>query len=118
MVLGSASVALHHKLCHTLGGRFDMPHAETHTANLPHAIAYNAAAAPDAMVRASPATGGRQPPAALYELASKLGAELSLAKLGMPEEGVEIPPKHATKHTPPTPPPGSAAGTRPVHARR
>src|SRR3546814_11834064 len=62
MVLGSASVALHHKLCHTLGGRFDMPHAETHTAILPHAIAYNAPAAPDAMVRASRAMGGREPP--------------------------------------------------------
>src|SRR3546814_9038445 len=37
-----ASVALHHKLCHTLGGTFDMPHAQTHTAVLPHAIAYNA----------------------------------------------------------------------------
>src|SRR3546814_8510765 len=36
-----ASVALHHKLCHTLGGTFDMPHAQTHTAVLPHAIAYN-----------------------------------------------------------------------------
>src|SRR3546814_13161525 len=90
MVLGSASVALHHKLCHTLGGRFDMPHAETHTAILPHAIAYNAPAAADAMVRASRAMGGREPPAALYELASKLGAALSLAKLGTPEVGIEI----------------------------
>src|SRR3546814_985381 len=39
-VLGAVSVALHHKLCHTLGGTFDMPHAQTHTAVLPHAIAY------------------------------------------------------------------------------
>src|SRR3546814_8610787 len=33
-VLGAASVALHHKLCHTLGGTFDMPHAQTHTAEI------------------------------------------------------------------------------------
>ena len=30
-VLGSAGMALHHKLCHTLGGAFNLPHAETHT---------------------------------------------------------------------------------------
>src|SRR3546814_411395 len=65
MVLGSASVALHHKLCHTLGGRFDMPHAETHTAILPHAIAYNAPAAPDAMVRPPRARGGGRKDAGL-----------------------------------------------------
>src|SRR3546814_3464114 len=47
-VLGAASVALPHKLCHTLGGTFNMPHAQTHTAVLPHAIAYNAPAVPDA----------------------------------------------------------------------
>ena len=40
--LGAVGMALHHKLCHTLGGTFDLPHAETHTIVLPHAIAYNA----------------------------------------------------------------------------
>ena len=44
-VLGQVGMALHHKLCHTLGGSFDLPHAETHAVILPHAIAYNAAAA-------------------------------------------------------------------------
>src|SRR4051812_28410949 len=29
--LGAVSMALHHKLCHVLGGTFDLPHAETHT---------------------------------------------------------------------------------------
>ena len=41
----SVGMALHHKLCHVLGGSFDLPHAETHTVVLPHAIAYNAARA-------------------------------------------------------------------------
>src|SRR5882724_13063577 len=50
-VLGSVGMALHHKLCHTLGGTWNLPHAETHTIVLPHAIAYNEAAAPDAMAR-------------------------------------------------------------------
>ena len=38
-----SSMGLHHKLCHTLGGSFNLPHAETHTVVLPHALAYNAA---------------------------------------------------------------------------
>eukprot|EP01032_Pedospumella_encystans_P003692 gene3692-4368_t len=40
-VLGNVGMALHHKLCHTLGGSFNLPHAETHTIVLPHALAYN-----------------------------------------------------------------------------
>ncbi len=48
--LGAVGMALHHKLCHTLGGTFNLPHAETHTIVLPHAVAYNAAAAPEAIV--------------------------------------------------------------------
>jgi alcohol dehydrogenase class IV len=44
-------MALHHKLCHVLGGTFDLPHAETHTVLLPHAVAYNAPAAPTQMAR-------------------------------------------------------------------
>ena len=50
-VLGHVAMGLHHKLCHTLGGSFNLPHAETHTVVLPHALAYNAAAAPQAMAR-------------------------------------------------------------------
>jgi alcohol dehydrogenase class IV len=87
-VLGGASVALHHKLCHTLGGSFDLPHAETHTAVLPHAIAYNAPACPDAMARASRALGAEVPANALFQLGKTLGAEMSLGKLGMPEAGI------------------------------
>ena len=44
--LGAVGMALHHKLCHTLGGSFNLPHAETHTVLLPHATAYTASAAP------------------------------------------------------------------------
>lgn len=44
-VLGQVGMALHHKLCHVLGGSFDLPHAETHAVMLPHTIAFNAGAA-------------------------------------------------------------------------
>jgi alcohol dehydrogenase class IV len=49
LCLGSVGMALHHKLCHTLGGSFNMPHAETHTIILPHALAYNAPKIPEVM---------------------------------------------------------------------
>jgi alcohol dehydrogenase class IV len=56
-VLGAVSMSIHHKLCHTLGGTFNLPHAETHTIVLPHATAYNRAAAPEAMKRIARALG-------------------------------------------------------------
>jgi maleylacetate reductase len=91
-VLGAVGMALHHKLCHTLGGTWNLPHAETHTIVLPHATAYNAAAAPDAMARvaralgmADPATGGSTAAQGLYDLAKSLGAPVALKALGMLE---------------------------------
>src|SRR5215468_1775452 len=63
-VLGSVGMAIHHKLCHTLGGTFNLPHAETHNVVLPHAAAYNRAAAPEAMARIARALGGVADPAA------------------------------------------------------
>ena len=57
IVMGNATVGLHHKLCHTLGGSFGLPHAELHTVVLPHALAYNAPAAPEAMRTIAAALG-------------------------------------------------------------
>ncbi len=87
--LGSVGMALHHKLCHTLGGTFDLPHAETHTAVLPHAVAYNAGAVPEAMQRVARALGVSDAATGLYDLASGLGAKMALRDLGMPEAGIE-----------------------------
>jgi maleylacetate reductase len=88
-VLGSAAMALHHKLCHVLGGTFDMPHAETHTVILPHATAYNAVGADEAMHRVARALGTKSAAGGLYDLAKKLGAPLTLKELGMPEIGLD-----------------------------
>src|SRR3546814_19625450 len=52
-VLGAASVALHHKLCHTLGGTFDMPHPQPHTPVLPHSSPSNSPPLPQAMAQAA-----------------------------------------------------------------
>jgi maleylacetate reductase len=88
-VLGSVSMALHHKLCHVLGGSFNMPHAETHTVILPHATAYNARGADDAMMRIARALGSRTAAGGLFDLAQKLGAPLTLKELDMPEDGLD-----------------------------
>ena len=85
-------MALHHKLCHTLGGTFNLPHAETHTVVLPHAVAYNAAAAPEAMERVARALGAgsaARSAEALYDFALSLGAPVSLESLGMRREQLE-----------------------------
>jgi maleylacetate reductase len=87
--LGSVGMALHHKLCHTLGGAFDLPHAETHTVVLPHALAYNAPAVPSAIAAIGRAIGAHDPARALYDLAGKVGAPRSLAAIGMPAEGID-----------------------------
>ena len=87
--LGAVGMALHHKLCHTLGGTLDLPHAPTHTVVLPHALAYNAAAAPQAMARIARALGVADAAAGLHDLARELGAPLSLREIGMREADIE-----------------------------
>jgi maleylacetate reductase len=87
--LGTAGMALHHKLCHVLGGAFDLPHAETHTVVLPHALAYNALAAPEAMARIAAAIGADDAAEGLYDLIGRLGGPRALRDIGMKEEGIE-----------------------------
>ncbi|MEK1899097.1 MAG: maleylacetate reductase [Rhizobium sp.] len=86
--LGSVGMALHHKLCHTLGGMFNLPHAAMHTVVLPHAIAYNASAAPAAMDMLGGKLGAADPAQALFDLSRRLGATMSLQELGMPQGSV------------------------------
>ena len=85
--LGTVGMSLHHKLCHTLGGTFELPHAETHTVVLSHALAYNAPAIPDVMSQLVTVLG-EDPAIRLYELAGVLGAARALKDLGMPEAGI------------------------------
>jgi maleylacetate reductase len=88
-----AGTALHHKLCHVLGGTFGLDHAATNAVVLPYVAAFNAPAAPDALGRVAGALGGDADPAQagrrLRDLALALGAPTSLAALGMPAEGLD-----------------------------
>lgn len=89
IVLGNVGMALHHKLCHTLGGSFDLPHAETHTVVLPHALAYNAQAAPEAMRRIARALEARSAPQAVYDLAKNNGAPVALRDIGLQAQDLD-----------------------------
>jgi alcohol dehydrogenase class IV len=101
--LGAVGMALHHKLCHTLGGTWNLPHAETHAIVLPHAARYNRDAAPEAMARIARALGAKDAPGGLYDLEMKLGLKMKLADLGMQEADLERAAKIATEAPYPNP---------------
>jgi alcohol dehydrogenase class IV len=84
----SAGSGLHHKICHVLGGTWDLPHAETHAVVLPHVVAFNAPYAPRAATRIAHALGVEDPLAGLLDLAEELDAPRSLRDLGMPENAL------------------------------
>lgn len=81
-VLGVTTMGLHHKICHVLGGLYDLPHAPTHSAVLPYVVAYNASAAPDAMTRLARALGA-DPALGLWQLARRIDAPTSLSAVGL-----------------------------------
>jgi alcohol dehydrogenase class IV len=86
-----AGSGLHHKICHALGGAFDLPHAETHSIVLPHVVAFQQPAAAMAMDRVANALGARPGGAAtaLYDLAASLDLPLALRDVGMPADGID-----------------------------
>lgn len=87
-VLGQVGMALHHKLCHTLGGSFDLPHAETHAIVLPHALAFNARAAGKELEPITRIFGGTNPGHAVYDFAKRLGAPTALRDIGLAEADI------------------------------
>jgi maleylacetate reductase len=110
--LGAATLGLHHKLCHTLGGSFNLPHAEVHTVILPHAAAYNALAAPAALARAARALSATNAPAAIFDLAVTLGAPTALRDIGMRAEDLDAAAELATRNPYANPAPVTRAGVR------
>lgn len=85
-------MALHHKLCHTLGGSFNLPLAEVHTVVLPQAIAFNSPPVPGAISCIERALGSADPRSAaagLFDLAQDNGAPVALGDLGMTEADLD-----------------------------
>ncbi len=97
-VLGATSMSIHHKLCHTLGGTFNLPHAEVHTVILPHAVAFNREAAPEAMRIVAEALGANDAAQGIYDLAVRIGAPIALKDIGMPADGLDRAAKLATEN--------------------
>jgi alcohol dehydrogenase class IV len=89
MCLGSVGMSLHHKLCHTIGGMLNLPHAETHAVVLPYALAFNAVAAPSADTTVGAALGAKSGAPALRALGERLGAPTSLRDLGVAERALD-----------------------------
>ena len=88
-VLGRVGMALHHKLCHTLGGTFDLPHAETHAIVLPHAAHFNAQAVPELLAPVSELLDGSSPGQAIWKFAKDMGAPMALKDLGVSESDLD-----------------------------
>lgn len=111
-VLGTVGMALHHKLCHTLGGSFDLPHAETHAVVLPHAVAYNEAAAPEALAPIAHALGATRAGVGLHAFAIRIGAPTALRDLGLAEADLDRAADLATRNPYWNPRPVTREGVR------
>jgi maleylacetate reductase len=109
-VLGAVSIGIHHKLCHTLGGTFNLPHAEVHTVILPHAVEFNSHAAPAAMRITAEALGVPNSAQGLFDLALRIGAPVALKDIGMPADGLERAAELATQNPYANPRPVEYAG--------
>lgn len=87
--LGATTMGLHHRLCHILGGTFDLPHAQTHAVVLPYVLAFNDEAAPEAVDALATALGEDEPAAALQSLGQSLAGVSSLQALGLRRPDVD-----------------------------
>lgn len=88
VAFASAGSGLHHKICHVLGGMFDLPHAQTHAVVLPHVLAFNAPAAPLAERRIAAAFGTGTALGGLARLSAEVNAPAALRDYGMPADGI------------------------------
>jgi maleylacetate reductase len=104
----SAGSGLHHKICHVLGGKYNLPHAQTHATVLPYVLAFNGPAAPEAGRRIATALnsagfGGAEPGSTaggavpgstgsaldgLVALKQELNAPRALADYGFTEDSI------------------------------
>jgi maleylacetate reductase len=88
VAFASAGSGLHRKICHVLGGAYNLPHAQTHAVVLPYALAFNAAAAPEAASRKAAAFGTATATDGLDCLRATLEAPRALKEYGLAEEQI------------------------------
>ncbi|MGZ8652537.1 MAG: maleylacetate reductase [Actinomycetota bacterium] len=84
--LGVVGMAVHHRICHVLGGTFGLAHGDVNAVVLPYALRYNQDAAPEAMARVAVALGVSDPATGIFDFARQIGAPASLDSLGFRRE--------------------------------
>jgi maleylacetate reductase len=95
-----AGIAIHHKLCHVLGGHHGIPHGESNSVILPYAVAYNESAAPDAMEKIKKAMSTGNASRGIYDFATRIGVPKSLKELGMRKVDLDLAARETVEHTP------------------
>lgn len=85
-----AGIAIHHKLCHVLGGHHGIPHGESNSVILPYAVAYNESSAPEAMEKIRDAMGTNSASGGIYDFARLINVPKSLKELGMREGDLDL----------------------------
>ena len=100
-----AGIAIHHKLCHVLGGHHGIPHGESNSVVLPYAVAYNESYAPDAMEKIMSAMGTTSASVGIFDFATEMNVPKSLKELGMKETDLDIAAEETVKTTPYNPKP-------------
>jgi maleylacetate reductase len=88
VAFASAGSGLHHKICHVLGGTFNLPHAQTHATVLPYVLAFNAPLAPEAEARIAAAFGTADALTGLQDLRKRLDAPKALKDYGFTADGI------------------------------
>ena len=88
VAFASAGSGMHHKICHVLGGTWNMPHAQTHATVLPYVLAFNAPDAPDAANRIAAAFGTGNAVEGLNKLRATLDAPTALKDYGFTEDNI------------------------------
>lgn len=88
VAFASAGSGMHHKICHVLGGAYNLPHAQTHAIILPHVLAFNAPWAPEAESRIAAAFGSARALDGLNALRETLDAPKALKDYGLAEESI------------------------------
>lgn len=87
--LGTVDMGIHHKICHTLCGAFDLSHADVHCIILPYTAAFNQFTAPEAIRRLAHALDRDDAPSALHELMLKAESQPSLKAMGLTRAALE-----------------------------
>lgn len=87
--LATVGMALHHKICHTLGGSFDLNHAAIHCLMIPYTAAFNQEHADYAMQRVARALGAENAPSALFDLMLVTNQQHSLKAFGLAEQDLD-----------------------------